>query len=447
MNTALTEHPLVPWLHSLPSHWVVAALKRRLVIRNGATPTSSEPNFWDGDIPWITPSDLGKSLDPIMTAPSRYITEAGYQNCGTTKVPFGSVIISTRAPIGSLAIAGVETCFNQGCKGLIPDEGTLSKYVFYCFTAFTEVLQLFGEGTTFKELATSRLADFHLCFPPLDEQVTIAAFLDVEIARIDALISDKNRLIDTLREFRGSVVRTETSGLERRGRRRETGNQFMPTVPEEWDFVPLYRYAAITNGSTPLKDNLAFWENGNFPWVNSSVVNRDEVTEGSELVTEDALRLCHLPIVPPGSVLVALTGQGKTRGQATVLRISATINQHLAAVICEEDQLDGEFLFWVLSGQYAALRMISDGQGGTKGALTCDELARFPVPKPPIEEQRTIASALNRKTKEIDGLIDHVRREITLLQELRASTITDAVLGRIDVRSHTKGRQRQKAAA
>lgn len=92
--------------------------------------------------------------------------------------------------------------------------------------------------------------------------------------------------------------------------------------------------------------------------------------------------------------------------------------------------------------------MVSDGQGGTKGALTCDELARFPVPNPPIEDQRTIAGLLNRKTREIDGLLSHANREIGLLYELRASTITDAILGRIDIRLLVNGAtQRQSAAA
>jgi len=120
------------------------------------------------------------------------------------------------------------------------------------------------------------------------------------------------------------------------------------------------------------------------------------------------------------------------------LRIEATINQHLAAIVCDSDHLDGDFLFWVLTGQYAALRMVSDGQGGTKGALTCDELGRFPIPKPPIDVQRAIAKSLYDETRKIDLLIEHVRSEVVMLQELRSATITDAVLGRIDVREYMK---------
>jgi len=111
--------------------------------------------------------------------------------------------------------------------------------------------------------------DFEAAWPPTPVQSEIVAYLDVEIARIDALVSDKKQLTQILREFRDSVIRTETSGINRPGGRRETGNQFMPTVPEGWGFIPVCRYATITNGSTPLKDNLAFWQDGNFPWLNT----------------------------------------------------------------------------------------------------------------------------------------------------------------------------------
>jgi type I restriction enzyme S subunit len=212
----------------------------------------------------------------------------------------------------------------------------------------------------------------------------------------------------------------------------------MPTIPAHWKMVRLGKYARIGNGSTPLKDNPNFWEGGTFPWLNSAVVNQDEVTEGSESVTTEALRLCHLPIVKAGSLLVALTGQGKTRGQVTVLRIDATINQHLAFLALDPENFDVDYLFWTLTGMYAALRMVSDGQGGTKGALTCEDLSRFEVPMPPMQEQLFISKNLSAETAKIDSLITHTQEEITLLKELRAATIADAVLGRVDVRTAAK---------
>src|SRR5262249_36238048 len=88
-------------------------------------------------------------------------------------------------------------------------------------------------------------------------------------------------------------------------------------------------FAAVGNGSTPSRDNAEYWTEGLIPWLNSSVVNQEEVTEADQFITETAFRECHLPLVKSGSVLVGITGQGKTRGQAVVLSFEATINQHL----------------------------------------------------------------------------------------------------------------------
>ena len=227
----------------------------------------------------------------------------------------------------------------------------------------------------------------------------------------------------------------------------ETGDVFVPTIPSEWQMVPIGRYSRIGNGSTPLKDNREYWEGGTYPWLNSAVVNNDNVHVGSEFVTEAALRKCHLPVVPAGSVLIALTGQGKTRGQVTMLRIEATINQHLASIRVDPEKLNSEFVFWALTGQYQALRMVSDGQGGTKGALTCEELARFRIPLPTLPEQQLIAADLYRETCRIDDLITHVDQEIDLLRELRLTTITDAVLGCIDVCKINKNHPAEEAIA
>jgi type I restriction enzyme S subunit len=319
------------------------------------------------------------------------------------------------------------------------DAWACARYAFYLLLVLDQLKVFYGLGSGMRQSITfSDLGRVPVAVPAAQEQLAIATYLDAETKRIDGLIEEKQRLADMLIDLRGGVIRERTTGADLKTDQRATGDVFMPQLPAGWSLVALGRYSRITNGSTPLKDNPTFWHGGHFPWLNSSVVNGDEVTEGSELVTAEALRQCHLPIVPAGSILVALTGQGKTRGQATMLRIEATINQHLAAIVCDEDHLDGEFVFWALTGQYAALRMVSDGQGGTKGALTCDELGRFRIPKPPVEVQRSIAKALYEETRRIDELFEHVGAEVEMLKELRSATITDAVFGRIDVRSHMK---------
>lgn len=108
----------VEWLGEVPAHWEVAPIKRAFSVVGGSTPKSDDPSLWDGEIAWITPADLSRLENFEITSSLRTITAAGLASCGTSLVPAGSVVLSTRAPIGSLGIATDSLCTNQGCKSL-----------------------------------------------------------------------------------------------------------------------------------------------------------------------------------------------------------------------------------------------------------------------------------------------------------------------------------------
>ena len=431
----------VPWLGDVPSDWSVEKLKFFAKFVGGGTPSKDEPIYWGGEIPWVSPKDMKR---PLIRKTEDYITSEGLGNSPCTLIPPFSVLTVVRSGILQhtipVAINSVPVALNQDMRAVIPDGRVDSRYLAYQIEGCQRELreEWVKQGATVESIEHQRMIDSRLAVPSPDEQQAIAVYLDVETARIDTLIQEKDELIVLLREWRQSVIAGYTSGATLPRSKKVTGNVHMPEIPSDWSMVRLGKYARIGNGSTPLKDNASYWEGGTFPWLNSAVVNRDTVDEGSEYVTDVALRACHLPIVEPGALLVALTGQGKTRGQVTVLRIQATINQHLAYLALDESRFDFNYLFWTLTGMYAALRMVSDGQGGTKGALTCDDLARFEVPMPSLSLQRDIAKAVSGETAKIDGLIAHTNDEITLLKELRAATIADAVLGRVDVRTAPK---------
>src|SRR5690606_36565646 len=147
----------VEWLGEIPAHWDVKRLKRVFRVVNGSTPASGEPVFWDGEIPWVTPEDLGDLNDRTISQTRRNITEAGYRSCGTTLVPAGSLVLSTRAPIGHLALAGVDICTNQGCRSLVFRNTSSRDFFFYELLAVRPELESLGQGSTFRELAKGML--------------------------------------------------------------------------------------------------------------------------------------------------------------------------------------------------------------------------------------------------------------------------------------------------
>lgn len=299
------------------------------------------------------------------------------------------------------------------------------------FYAFGQGASEFGRW----RFPTSQFNDFRFPCPPVDEQTAIAAFLERETAKIDALIAEQEKLIDLLAEKRQALIsHAVTRGLKPDTPMKDSGSVWLGKVPAHWDARPLRYLARIGNGSTPSRDQPDYWAEEGFPWLNSSVVNQEEVTEARRFVTSKALEECHLPIVDPPAVLVGITGQGKTRGMATQLSFTATVNQHLAYIKPDVRQLSVAFLLRCLEAAYDQLRTESEGGGSTKGAITCDQLGRLRIPVPPPAEQEDIAAFLDVGCRKLDVLSAQAEHAIALLKERRNALIAAAVTGKIDVR-------------
>jgi type I restriction enzyme S subunit len=262
----------------------------------------------------------------------------------------------------------------------------------------------------------------------------VVAQLRRETDRIDALIAAKEHLLLLLSEKRKAVITSAvTRGIDNAPKMQDSGVTWLGEIPAHWEMWKLGQIGRVGNGSTPARDNEAYWADGTTPWLNSSVVNQEEVTSSQEFVTDLALRECHLAILSPGTVLVAITGQGRTRGQAVVLSIVATINQHMAFIAPNREQLDAWFLRWLLYAAYDFLRSISDDAGGTKGALTIEDVSNLRLPVPPLAEQISIVEHIARETAKLDNARAATERTLALLKERRAAVIAAVVTGQTDV--------------
>lgn len=195
----------IEWIGEIPEHWNIIKTKNAFKIISGATPKTDNMTYWDGEITWITPADY-KTEDRVIKSGKRNITLAGLNSCGTSIVPENSIIFSKRAPIGLVAINVVPLCTNQGCISCIPKLFVSSKYFYYLMGVLTEWFELFGSGTTFKELSTNNFANFSLSQPPLSEQQSIANYLDQKCSEIDELISIKQQKIEKLKDYKKSLI-------------------------------------------------------------------------------------------------------------------------------------------------------------------------------------------------------------------------------------------------
>jgi len=241
----------------------------------------------------------------------------------------------------------------------------------------------------------SQLRDYEFPLPPKDEQRRIAEILWAADEAQEAYRLASARAVGVRRAIWDSF--------------NESG---------DYDTVELGSIAEIGNGSTPSRKHEGYWQNGVFPWLSSGKIRDRVVVEADEYISGEAVERYASCIFPAGSVLVAMIGQGTTRGMAAYLTLDACINQNLAAIV-PSDAIDGWYLFYCLDSSYERLRAWS--HGSNQGALNCELLRHFPVPLPSLARQVELACIL----RSVDAAADHTRSHANKLAELAAGVGAD----------------------
>ena len=390
----------VPWLGEVPEHWQVQRLRDSVTACiNGIW--GSEPNGRD-DLPCIRVADFDrlylrvKLERPTMRAIAPHERRRRLLKKGD--------LLLEKSGGGDLQPVGVVVLYDYEvpavCSNFVARmpaaSGFDSRYLTYVHAYLYSIrlnVRSIKQTTGIQNLDSSAYLGETIGVPPLPEQAAIVPFLDHADRRIRRYIRAKQKLIKLLEEQKQAIIhRAVTRGLDPNVRLKPSGVEWLGDVPEHWEVWQVGHFAAVGNGSTPSRGDMTYWSGGTYPWLNSGSVNAGTIMASHQFVTDAALRECHLPRVPSGSVLVAITGQGKTRGTAAVLTIEATINQHIAFITPRKREKVGDagVLAVVLHAAYSELRHMSDDSGSTRGALTCEDLRHFRVVLPPPGEQERI---------------------------------------------------------
>lgn len=421
----------VEWLGEVPAHWNMVPLKHLAEFING---DAFKPSEWaEEGVPIIRIQNLNGGVDFNYCSgvvEERYLVNEGdllfgwSGNRGTSFGPF----LWEREGVYAL---------NQHIFRVVP-YSVAKGDLYWILKAVTAHVEDQAHGIIgMVHVTKGDLGAIKVPVPNEIEQKAIADFLSCETTKLDALITEQRTLIDLLKEKRQAVIsHAVTKGLDPRVPMKDSGVEWLGEVPAHWDVRPVKSIASIGNGATPNRDRPDYWSDGNYPWLSSTVVNQDIVTEATEFVTQVALDECHLPKIMPPAILVGITGQGKTRGMAAILGFEATINQHIACVKPIDEACVG-FVRRYFDMAYERMRFESDGAGSTKGAITCEQIANMKMPLPPIAEQKNIGDYIDREMNAIDALTAEAQTTIALLQERRSALISAAVTGKIDVRQHT----------
>lgn len=430
----------VPWMGTIPSHWRMVPLKYLATFIGGGTPNRDRPEYWNGDIPWVSPKDMKSEI--ILSAQER-ITREGLANSTSTMVVTGSILLVVRSGILQhtipIAINATPVAINQDMKALgINSDLCCPQFLLRWVQGFNDQLLLAWckQGATVESIEQTYLGETLAPLPPLAEQTAIAAFLDRETGKIDALVEEQKRLIELLKEKRQAVIsQAVTKGLNPSVPMKASGVEWLGDVPEHWEIRSISSLSTkITNGYVgPTRDVLM--DDGVRYLQSLHIKGNRIVFDKPYYVSEEWSREHAKSVLEEGDVLIVQTGD---IGQvAAVPSEFAGCNCHALIIVAPVHcAIAGKWLSWVLNSPYGEHSLLSIQTGALHPHLNCGNVKDVLVPVPPIYEQQIIVDELENQLSALDDLAQHAQQMVELLQERRSALISAAVTGKIDVRQH-----------
>lgn len=364
-----------------------------------------------------------------------HVSEDRWEEAWQIKLQEGDLLISKDGTIGKLAIVcnlPGHASLNSGLMRIVPrSNGYDTKYLYYVLQ--TDVFydwyrEIDAGASTIKHLFQGDFIHFVYPSPPIEEQKAIAEELDKSTEELDHAISLVSRQLETLDGYRKSLVQEAvTKGLDLDAETRPSGIDWIGDIPLGWSVRKTKHLASISSGSTPDRNDLEYWD-GDVPWLKTGELQNNVITAAEESITRKALRDCSLRMYDADTVLVAMYGQGKTRGMTGLLGIPSTTNQACAALIADHKLVTPKYLWLAFQAAYDAIR--EEAQGSGQPNLSADIIARFHIPLPPLSEQEIIVSYLLDKLPTVDRIIAGKRKQLETLRAQRQSLIYEYVTGK-----------------
>ncbi|MCL4558953.1 MAG: restriction endonuclease subunit S [Deltaproteobacteria bacterium] len=393
--------------------WDVQKISDVFVVETGTTPSTKRSDYWlNGKVNWLTPSDLSKLNGKIEIVESeRKITEKALKENNLTLMSAGSIIISTRAPVGYVAILKQEATFNQGCKGLVVKESGEVFSKFYCYYLLHQKnkLQNLSSGSTFKELSKDRLESLEVPLPPLPEQKKIAEVLstvDEAIQKVEEAIGRAERL------KKGLMQELLTKGIAHK----EFKDTEIGTIPKEWEVVELSKIGDIVTGTTPSTNINEFWGEG-YPFVTPTDFADDKyVFKTERSVTKSGAEQGRL--IPKNSIMVVCIA---SVGEVAMTSTECITNQQINTIVCNRG-VDPHYIYYEMVFRKRILKRWAGIT--TSPIIKKSSFEKFPIPLPPLPEQKKIAEVLSTVDQKLELLRERKERFTRLKNGLMNELLT-----------------------
>lgn len=481
----MSRHRLINGkLDELPINWEWVPLGDILSnIIGGGTPSKNNPSYWQGRIPWLTIKDM-RSRRPIDSMD--HISEAAVKESATNIIPADTVIIATRVGLGKVIRVPYDATINQDLKALIPKEGIDKSYLEYWIVSIASYLESIGSGTTVKGVRLETLREIPFPLAPPNEQTRIVAEIEKQFSRLDEAVANLKRVKANLKRYKAAVLKAAVEGKLTEEWRRgaihrahspaernhqgvvnqgaincaptqpvETGAELLQRILEErranwqgrgkykepvapdtarlaelpagWLWISVEQIASVGTGATPLRSKSEYYQDGKVPWITSGALNEEFVHAAKECITDLAVQETNVKTFPVHTLVVAMYGEGKTRGKVSELLIAAATNQACAAIILEgESSQVRDFVKLFFLKNYEDIRRLSSG--GVQPNLNLTHIKKTLLPLPPLDEQNQIVAEVELRLSiitEAETQLDaNLRRSVRLRQSILKKAFT-----------------------
>ena len=388
-------------------NWIKCKISDLGTVVGGATPSTKNPaNYENGTIPWITPKDLSGFSGRFIKRGERNITEFGLNSCSTQLLPKNSVLFSSRAPIGYIAIAENAVCTNQGFKSVVPNQNTDYMFLYYLLLYNKESIEYMGSGTTFKEVSGTTMKNIDVYVPEdIEEQRKIAHIL----SRIDEKIENNNAINDNLLQ-QALCLYSEMIG----------SNSQNGCIGD---------YCSIKSG---FAFKSKWWQDSGVPVIKIGSINQDFLNlSDCSYVSEDKISLANDFIVGGGDLLIAMTGA--TIGKfAMVPKTSETllVNQRVGKFFLGDNPIYRlPFIYCTLKQPEIVVEVVNRGQGSAQPNISASDIMSIPCAIPSSKE----IDEFNTSTSQMFEHIINNQYENAVLANTRDSLLPKLMSGEIDV--------------
>jgi len=410
---------------NIPKEWKAQKVGDLFTVETGTTPSTKQKDYWEnGIINWITPSDLSKLNDKTdIGNTERKITEKALKECNLNLMPLGSIILSTRAPVGYVAVLQENSTFNQGCKGLILHAEKKADTRFYCyyFLSKKQELQNLSSGSTFKELSKARLENLKLAVPPLPEQKKIAEVLST----VDQAIEKVGQAIEkTQRLKKGLMLELLTKGIGHK----EFKETDIGRIPKDWNVKKVRELFDVKTGTTPSTKQNGYWQEGKISWITpsdlSKLTDTISIEEGERKITEKALKEVNLSLMPKESIIISTRAPV---GYVAITLRESTFNQGCKGLVPKSRDILSSFYCYYFQASKSKLENLSSGS--TFKELSKDHLQNFKIPELTLTEQNRIANVLVSADKQLE----YLRTKKKNLEKIKKGLMDDLLSGKVRV--------------